>query len=114
MDLLGSSPLSWLGPSAGAVVVVYLFLKYQATRDRSLANALDKLAKSSDKVAKATNKSAAATERGANEAAQRNGHLAELAIENQKTTMTAIKALKDTQPSKPPSEVTTTVSTVTK
>lgn len=88
--------LSFLGPSAAAVIVVGLFLKYlvsvntsQASRDRAFASALDKLTKSNEKIATATNKSA-------KEAEKRNGHLAELAIENKKTTLIAIAELKKT------------------
>ncbi len=86
--------LSFLGPSAASVVVVLLFLNYmskkdaaQAVRDEMVAEALKALKESSDRVANATEKQAL-------EAAQRNGHLAEIAADNQKVNLKVLKEIK--------------------
>lgn len=78
---------SFLGPSAAVVIVVLLFLKFLTNVGDKLINALDKLTESNKSIAEATTKSAS-------EAEKRNGHLAELAIENQQATLEAIKSVK--------------------
>lgn len=91
--------LSFLGPSAAAVVMAGMFLKYiqnkdksQESRDQVFAAALKSLTKSNERVAKAT-------EIAAKEAKERNGHLAELAIENHqinlKQTQHVLNAVKN-------------------
>lgn len=87
--------ISALGPTAGAVAVVILFLRYlsderkaQANRDRLFSAALVNLTDSNNRVA-------AASERAADEAKDRNGHMVELMVENQRSTLKAISALKD-------------------
>lgn len=62
-----------------STVIVALFKLLNAN-----TKALGKLVTSNDKVAKATTK-------GANEAKQRNGHLAELIIESKKDTLQAVQ-----------------------
>lgn len=72
----------------GAVAVLgsfFAFVKWIVTQ---LVKALDKNSDSMKLVATATTKAA-------KEAAQRNGHLAELAIENKESTLAAIAMIKD-------------------
>jgi Sec-independent protein translocase protein TatA len=80
--------LSFLGPSAAVVIVVLLFLKFLTSIGKGLVAALNALTKSNERVAKAT-------EKGAREAKQRNGHLAELAVENNLNNQTMNKAILD-------------------
>lgn len=82
-----------LGATAGVVAAILLFLKYmtdqnaaQAARDALFAKSLDKLTEANERVA-------SATERAAQEAKDRNGHLAEIAAENQQATMQALERL---------------------
>lgn len=80
---------SFLGPSAAVVIVVLLFLKFLTSLGEQLGNALNALTRSNERVAKAT-------EQSAQEAKERNGHLAELAIENKKEMLEAFnKVLKE-------------------
>lgn len=72
--------LSFLGPSAAVVIVVVLFLRFLTSIGEKLVGALNALTSSNERVAKAT-------EKGAREAKQRNGHLAELAVENNKNNL---------------------------
>lgn len=72
-----------------------LFLKFvndnsksQSIRDEAFSKSLDLNTKAMQSVAKAT-------EQSAKEAAERNGHLAELAIENKDSTLTAIAMIKE-------------------
>jgi len=78
---------SFLGPSAAVVIVVLLFLKFLTNVGEKLVTALDRLTDSNRSIAEATNKSA-------REAEKRNGHLAELAIENHQNTVEAIKSIR--------------------
>jgi len=78
--------LSFLGPSAATVIVVLLFLKFLGTVVDKITKALEGLAKSNERVAKATEKTA-------KEAKERNGHLAELAVENSKANADANRAI---------------------
>jgi len=80
--------LSFLGPSAAVVIVVIMFLKFLTNVGKVLVEAISGLTKSQERVAKAT-------EKAANEAKQRNGHLAELAIENNKNNAISNKAILD-------------------
>jgi hypothetical protein len=78
--------LSFLGPSAAVVIVVLLFLKFLTNVFDKLIATLDRLSESNKSIAEATNKSAV-------EAEKRNGHLAELAIENHQNTVKAIQSI---------------------
>jgi len=88
----------FVGILASMLIGFYGLLKFvlgQAEKDRdaerkeriNFASALTALTKSSERVAEAT-------ERAASEAKERNGHLAELAIENNKATLEAIGKIK--------------------
>ena len=76
--------LSSLGPSAAAVIMAIVFLKYIQSKDESQQKRDELFAKSLEKNTQAMAEVAVATKKSAKEAEQRNGHLAELALENQR------------------------------
>lgn len=82
---------SFLGPSAAVVIVVVLFLKFLTSVFEKLADSLNGLTESNRDIARATKeghtKVSDAVEKQAKEAEARNGHLAELAIENRQAIM---------------------------
>lgn len=82
---------SFLGPAAAAVIIVALFLKFLAGVSKELISTLQNLTAANERVANATEKSA-------KEAAERNGHLAELSIDNQKATLEALDSIKKSIP----------------
>lgn len=84
-----------LGPTAGAVAVVLLFLKFISDKDKSQTIRDELFAKNLDKNTKAMQEVAKASTKAAKEAEKRNGHLAELAIENKESTLAAISMIKD-------------------
>lgn len=73
---------------AGAIGVLGAFFGFVKWIVGTLTKSLDKNTLAMNSVAKATTKSA-------KEAAQRNGHLAELAIENKEATLVAIAAIQN-------------------
>ena len=100
---------SAIGPSAASVIVVIFFLKYLADvntsntgKDELFAKAISGITKSTEKTNREVIKEARLTravqERGFNEAKERNGHLAEIAAENQRSNqenqMVMLKAIR--------------------
>lgn len=77
------------------------FYKYAAAREKDFEKSRQiqssAFEKSNEKLGKALDRVAAATERGAKEAAERNGHLAELQIEARKDILWAISMVKAQQ-----------------
>lgn len=87
--------LSFLGPTAATIILAGMFLGYirdkekhqdakdtrQEKRDILFATALDNLTETGKDQAKASYRAAKATEQSAQEAKERNGHLAELSNE---------------------------------
>jgi hypothetical protein len=69
-----------------AVVITVVFIRYLMTKDASQAERDEKLARSFQAVA-------TATKQAAKEAKDRNGHLAEIAVENQKTNAAMLKQI---------------------
>lgn len=74
--------------------LVSLFLKFVSDNRKSQEKRDEVFAKNLEANTKAMNLVARATKKQADEAAQRNGHLAELAIENTQATLEAIAAIK--------------------
>lgn len=89
------SDVSALGPTAAAVIVVLAFLKYISDKDRSQERRDVTFAKMLKENTDAMRDVADATKKQAREAAERNGHLAELAMENQKVNLEHHKVLMD-------------------
>ncbi len=88
-----------LGVAGAVVVVVYFFLKFikeesdrRTKTEGRMSAAIEKMA---DPKQNGNERIAKATENSAKESAQRNGHLAELGIENTKSLMEAIAAFKN-------------------
>lgn len=79
-----SFDLSSLGPAGAAVIVVLLFLRYITGKDKSQENRDAVFIKALNDLTQSNKQVALATRKAAKEAKERNGHLAELAIENQK------------------------------
>lgn len=93
--------ISSLVSLGSGVVVLLIMINYMSTRDKSQAERDNQFAEALDKLTESNEKIAVSTERSANEAAQRNGHLAELQLEtqklvaaNQKATLKGLKELK--------------------
>jgi len=82
--------LSELGPTAGAVAVVLLFLKFISDQSKAQAGRDEMFSASLNHNTSAMKAVARATTKAAEEAEKRNGHLAELAIENKEATLKAI------------------------
>lgn len=89
-----TSLLTDYGPTAGIVTVVLLFLKYVTGKDKGQMRRDDVFARALDELTKSNNKIALYTKRGNEEAAQRNGHLAELTIQSKKDTIKAVNTIK--------------------
>lgn len=78
----------------GFTGLVTVFLKFFSDMTKAQARRDDLFAKSLNENTKAMRSVAAATTRSAKEAADRNGHLAELAIENKEATLKALSIIK--------------------
>lgn len=84
------SDLSRLVPELGILVVVLGFLYKMALVFKGIT---DDFSRALDRNTAASREVAEATKQAAREAAERNGHLAELAIENHRASMKALKHL---------------------
>lgn len=82
------------GPTAGTVAAIFLFLKYITSLNKSQNHRDDVFAKALDDMTKSNNRIALYTKKGNDEAAQRNGHLAELTIQSKNDTIKAVNAIK--------------------
>lgn len=103
----GTELAALLVPVFGAFgTLLFGFYRYAEARERDFETsrlaqtkafdkALGKLGKSLEKVAKSSERAAMASERAADEAKERNGHLAEVAADNNKATMAALKVITD-------------------
>lgn len=79
----------------GFTGLVGVFLKFFSDMTKAQARRDDLFAKSLNENTKAMKSVATATTKSAKEAADRNGHLAELAIENKEATLKAIGLIKE-------------------
>jgi len=79
--------LSSLGPAAAAVIIVLLFLRYITGKESTQEKRDAIFARSMDNVAHSMKQVAVETRKAAKEAKERNGHLAELAVENNRNNL---------------------------
>lgn len=77
----------------GFTALVGVFLKFVNNMNKAQAKRDDLFAKSLNQNTQAMKSVAAATTKAATEAEKRNGHLAELAIENKESTLAAISLI---------------------
>lgn len=87
--------LNSLGPTAGAVVVVILFLRYIQSKDKSDDDRNKQNTAALNENTKAMKSVAIATTKQAREAEKRNGHLAEIATANNEINIKNQKAILD-------------------
>jgi hypothetical protein len=81
------------GPTAGTVAAIFLFLKYITSLNKSQTRRDDLFAKALDKNTDAMKAVAKSNDKQAKEAEKRNGHLAEIAVENKNSNFTQNQAI---------------------